>query len=70
MSKNFALFVGQFGIQNPIISDSFKFSAPLTVTVTVTALSCPILCACVRQWLLLVSLSLLGLQENTSVSGI
>ena len=29
MSKNFAHFVGQFGIQNLIISDSLKFSAPL-----------------------------------------
>ena len=29
MSQNFAPFVRQFGIQNLIISDSFKFSAPL-----------------------------------------
>ena len=29
MSQNLAPFVGQFGIQNLIISDSFKFSAPL-----------------------------------------
>ena len=29
MLQNFAHFVGQFGIQNLIISDSFKFSAPL-----------------------------------------
>ena len=29
MSQNFARFVGQFEIQNPIILDSFKFSVPL-----------------------------------------
>ena len=29
MSRNFAHFVGQFGIENPIILDSFKFSVPL-----------------------------------------
>ena len=31
MSQNFAHFVGQLGIQNLIISDSFKFSAPLVL---------------------------------------
>ena len=31
MSRNFARFVGQFGIQNPIILDSFKFSVPLAI---------------------------------------
>ena len=29
MSQNFARFVGQFGIKNPIILGSFKFSVPL-----------------------------------------
>ena len=29
MSSNFARFVGQFWIQNPIILDGFKFSVPL-----------------------------------------
>ena len=30
MSRNFAHFVGQFEIQNPIILDSLKFSVPLS----------------------------------------
>ena len=29
MSQNFARFVGQFEILNPIILDGFKFSVPL-----------------------------------------
>ena len=29
MSQSFRHFVGQFGIQNPIILDSFKLSVPL-----------------------------------------
>ena len=29
MLQNFANFVGQFKIQNPIILDSFRFSVPL-----------------------------------------
>ena len=32
MSRNFAHFGGQFGIQNPIISDSLKLSVPLGLT--------------------------------------
>ena len=36
MSQNCAPFVGQFGIQNLIISDSFKFFAPLFVRLPMT----------------------------------
>ena len=32
MSQNFAHFVRQFGIQNPVILDSFKFSVHLLPT--------------------------------------
>ena len=34
MSKNFARLVGQFGIQNPILLDSFKCSVPLSTSIT------------------------------------
>ena len=32
MSRNFAHFVGQFGIKNLILSDSLKFSAPMQLS--------------------------------------
>ena len=38
MSRNFARFVGQFEIQNPIILDRLKFSVPLVVTFPVVLL--------------------------------